>query len=87
MICKYNNAYGDKCSFVCIHHKNGFIPLQKIEWWSQGCEYSIELEAWENVLLISQWRRVNEELRKLKEENEALSRKIKCIQNCRGGDK
>jgi hypothetical protein len=76
MLCKYENAYGDKCSFNLINHKNGFVPLQKIEWWSKGCDYRVELEAWECVLLISQWREVNDELRHLKEENIKLTKEV-----------
>lgn len=76
MLCKYENAYGDKCSFNCISHKNGFVPLQKIEWWSKGCDYEIVLEAWENVLLISQWREINERVRKLTEENLRLKKEL-----------
>ena len=74
MLCKYNNAYGDNCSFNCINHKSGFIPLQKIEWWSQGCDYKVELEAWECVLLISQWREANEKIRKLSSEVSRLQK-------------
>ena len=77
MKCKYENAYGDKCEFHLINHNNGFIPLEKIEWWSKGCDYHIELEAWENQLLISQWIRINDELRDLKTKYHEMEKKLK----------